>query len=129
MSYSIEILFSYKDLTDSEIAYNFNIVSEELNELANSLNGELMAWDEDIGFSSSGIKKFGINHNFQFVTYDDANNFILRLPTKFTIKWVYKYKNKQIDYVIYSSNNKPETIKFDNDDKVLYKNILNKIKN
>ncbi len=126
IDYSIEVSFKFKDT--NSIGKESQMVREELEKLSNEHGGDMRAFDYDNSFDSKtgDIKVVCLNYNYRFVSFENANNFILNLPTHYEILWILKNKS---DYIIYSTRNKPDSKKFNSDDKNLYKTVLERIKN
>jgi len=129
-NYCYEKNFPHND-KDSE-SYKIKI---ELETLSSKYNGEMSAFDYDFIFNTVDYtfnNISSVNYNYYFDNMFDVNNFILNLPSKYDIIWIYrKDKNKkgEIECVIYMSDKKSDFIKFDDNDKIIYKNILDRIKN
>jgi len=126
MNYSIEVSFKFKDikLIDKES----DIVRDELGKLALEYHGDMRAFDYDHMFDikKGSIQIDCVNYNYKFLSFESANNFILNLPNKYEILWIHKNNS---DYTIYSKRNKPESNKFNSDNKNIYKTILERIQN
>ncbi len=127
IDYSIEVSFKFRD--SNLINKESEMVKDELEKIASEYQGDMRAWDYDNIFDikTGSIHIDCLNYNYRFLSFEDANNFILNLPPHYKILWVYKNKS---DYVIYSSrNNKSDFNKFNSDDKNIYKTVLERIKN
>ena len=126
IDYSIEVSFKFKDT--NSIGKESQMVREELEKLSNEHGGDMRAFDYDNSFDSKtgDIQVVCLNYNYRFVSFENANNFILNLPAHYEILWILKNKS---DYIVYSTRNKPDSKKFNSDDKNLYKTVLERIKN
>ncbi len=126
IDYSIEVSFKFKDT--NSIGKESQMVREELEKLSSEHEGDMRAFDYDNSFDSKtgDIKVVCLNYNYRFGTFENANNFILNLPAHYEILWILKNK---ADYIVYSTRNKPDSKKFNSDDKNLYKTVLERIKN
>jgi hypothetical protein len=127
-SYSIEINYPFEGLTQSQIDSISNQVDIEIRKLAKETNGEFTAFDSDIGFGSSGMEVLGVNYNWAFTNPEDLKQIISKLPFGYKILWVFRHHDKDISCVIFSTRRGPETSKFDQIDKEIYRQILNKLK-
>jgi len=125
IDYSIEIKYKFGD--SNLIEKESGIVKDELEKIASKYQGDMRAYDYDNIFDmkTGTIQIDSVNYNYKFLSFGDANNFILNLPTQYEILWIHKNKS---DYVIYSKKNKPDINKFNSDDKNIYKTILERIK-
>ena len=126
MDYSIEVSFKFKDST--LIDQESELVRDELSKLALVHQGDMRAFDYDHIFdmNTGSMQIDCVNYNYKFLSFESANNFILNLPSQYEILWIQKNKS---DYIIYSTRSKPESNKFNSDDKNLYKTVLERIKN
>lgn len=144
--YSIEVCYKYpepiKNIVPTNTFPHDDKNSEsyeikiELENLSNKYNGEMSAFDYDFMFNVDdntfdNISSVNYNYNFNYI--DDINNFISNLPVRYEILWIHrndkKKKCESIECRVYSSEKKPEVIKFNDNDKLIYKNILDRIKN
>ena len=126
MDYSIEVSFKFKDST--LIDEESELVRDELNNLASIHSGDMRAFDYDhiLDMKTGSMQIDCVNYNYKFLSFKSANNFILNLPSKYEILWIQKNKS---DYIIYSTRSKPDSKKFNSDDKNLYKSVLERIQN
>ncbi len=126
IDYSIEVSFKFKDpkLIDKES----QMVKDELEKIALKFQGDMRAFDYDNLFDiKTGTMEIDcVNYNYRFLSFENANNFILNLPAHYEVLWIQKNKS---DYIIYSKRTKPDSNKFNSDDKNLYKTVLERIKN
>jgi hypothetical protein len=131
--YSIEIYFPYKDIIQEDIEIKSTEANIQLKKIAKKFKGDFFAFDEDIGFNptTGETNRLGFNYNWIFYSFDKIKLFIQELPKQYTIKWIYNNDKSDSEsiYIIYSIYKKPEIIKFNSDDKELYRIILNKLKN
>lgn len=125
IDYSIEI--KYKFVDSDLIEKESGMVRDELEKIASKYQGDMRSYDYDNIFDmkTGTIQIDCVNYNYRFLSFDDANDFILNLPTHYEILWIHKNKS---DYVIYSNKNKPDINKFNSDDKNIYKTVLERIK-
>ena len=126
MDYSIEVSFKFKDST--LIDQESELVRDELNNLASIHSGDMRAFDYDhiLDMKTGSMEIDCVNYNYKFLSFESANNFILNLPFQYKILWIHKNKS---DYVIYSKRSKPDSKKFNSDDKILYKTVLERMQN
>jgi hypothetical protein len=126
IDYSIEVSFKFND--SNMINKESEMVRDELEKIALEHQGDMTAYDYDNLFDikTGSIQIDCVNYNYEFLSFINANNFILNLPAHYEILWIHKNKS---DYVIYSNKNKPDLNKFNLDDKNLYKTVLERIKN
>lgn len=90
----------------------------ELEKLSEKYNGEMSAYDYDFIFNAddntfNNIRS--VNYNYYFSNVDEINNFIFNLPKKYDILWIHrndKKKKSEVECRVYSSEKKPEFIKF-----------------
>jgi hypothetical protein len=129
-NYNVEVYFSYNKLTDEQMDIKAKEIANELSSLAKEFNGDLTAYDEDIAFGTEGFERLGINHNYEFDNFELIKNYIQKLPDYYKIIWINKYNKvaKEVECVVYSSRRKPESSKFDDNDKELFKIMIDKLK-
>lgn len=132
--YSIEVKFSYEDLEPDQIDLKASEAKKELEKLAKKSRGKFNSFDEDIGIDklSKIPTRLGLNYNWDFFVLDDIIQFINNLPNQYQILWIHNNnsedKSGDSTYIIFSTFNKPETIKFTETDKKLYRILLEKLK-
>ena len=129
--YNIEVNYSYDGLTEKESNIKSKQIEKELYSIAEETNGEFFAFDEDFTFDPTNysMEKIGVNYNWIFQNVEHAQNFLIKLPIVYNILWIHRQNNKgEKECVVFSTRNKPEVNKFIQNDKDLYKIMIDRLK-
>jgi len=128
--YSIEIQYSYEDFTEQEKDIKGSEAKNTIKKLALESNGDFSAFDEAMGVSTDGLTRLALTCSWKFFSLKNIKRFVSVLPLEYKILWIHNddETNPDLTYIIYSTFNLPETKHFTQEDKDLYRVILNRLK-